>query len=136
MDLNSALDLLAGVGTGLMVFFLAILVFNIIVNWIIFTKAGQPGWAILIPVFNLLVMLRVAGKPWWWIFIFLAFPVFLIPILGQIVYPIVILVFMIMMFHGISKNFGQGAGFTVGLIFLGTIFRAILAFGKYEWNKV
>ncbi len=135
MDLNSALDLLKGFGTGLMVVFTAIMVFNIVCNWIIFQKAGQPGWAILIPVFNLLVMLRVAGKPWWWVFIFVAFPLFLIPILGQIVYPIVILVFFFMMLHGISKHFGQGAGFTVGLFFLGIIFRAILAFGKYEWKK-
>ena len=68
MELNSAFDLLKGLGAGMMVISLAIAVFNIACWWIIFKKAGQPGWAILIPIYNLLVILRVAGKPWWWIF--------------------------------------------------------------------
>jgi len=135
MELNSALDLLKGFGAGMMVFYVAIMVFNIVTWWIIFQKANQPGWAILIPIYNILVMLRVAGKPWWWIFFFLAFPIVLVPIIGAIIYMILIIVIMILFLNGISKHFGQGAGFTVGLFFLGIIFRAILAFGKYEWKK-
>jgi len=126
-DYSDVFSTLAGLGAGIMIFFLAIMVFMIIVMWIIFNKAGQPGWAVLIPIFNILVFLRVAGKPWWWIFAFLL-PI--IPFVGSLLY----LVAWIFIVHGISKNFGQGGGFTVGLILLGFIFYPILAFGKYTWS--
>jgi len=100
-------------------FYLAIIIFMIITMWKVFEKAGQPGWACLIPIYNTIIMLKVAGKPWWWIFLFLI--------------PIVNIVFLVMMYHGISVNFGKGAGFTVGLIFLGIIFLPILAFGKAKY---
>ncbi|GAJ23815.1 unnamed protein product, partial [marine sediment metagenome] len=91
------------------------MVFMIVSWWIVFKKAGEPGWAILIPIFNFLVILRVAGKPWWWVFsILLA----IIPIAG----PILFLVVWILICNGISKNFGQGAGFTVGLVLVSFIF--------------
>lgn len=100
--------------------YLAIVILVIASIWIVFTKAGKPGWACLIPIYNLIVMLEVAGKPWWWILLFLI--------------PIVNIVFMIMMFHGISTKFGKGVGFTLGLIFLGFVFFPILAFGDAKYN--
>lgn len=83
--------------------------------WYMFEKAGKPGWAILVPIYNFVVMLEIAKKPVWWIVMLLI--------------PIANIVFVIMMLHGISKNFGKDAGFTVGLVFLGQIFFAILGFG-------
>lgn len=102
------------------IIYLAILIFMIATMWKIFTKAGQPGWACIIPIYNLVIMLKIAGKPVWWIAIIL-------------LVPIVNYVFLIMMLHGISKNFGHGAGFTVGMIFLGIIFFPILAFGDSKY---
>ncbi|MCF8299316.1 MAG: DUF5684 domain-containing protein, partial [Saprospiraceae bacterium] len=97
----------------MMIFPFLIAALMIISYWIVFNKAGQPGWAILIPIYNIIVMLNVAKKPWWWIFLFLI--------------PIVNIIFGIMMLNGISKNFGKSEGFTVGLIFLSVIFWPILA---------
>jgi len=94
---------------------LAILVFLTVCWWKIFTKAGQPGWFCLIPVFNIMVMLQIGGKPMWWV-------------VGLIV-PIVNFVVIIIMFIGIAERFGKGAGFGIGLTFLGIIFAPILAFG-------
>jgi len=96
-------------------------VFMIIAYWIVFEKAGQPGWAILIPIYNIIIMLAVAKKPWWWLFLFFI--------------PLVNIVFVIMMLNGISKNFGKNEGFTVGLIFLSIIFWPILAFGDAKYIK-
>jgi hypothetical protein len=126
MDFNY-LQSFEGMGTGFWVAYGIIMVFMLIVMWIIFRKAGQPGWAAIIPVYNLLVFLRVAGRPWWWIFAFLL-PI--IPIVGIILY----LVVHIFILYGIAKNFGQGAGYTVGLVLLPIIFFPILAFGKYTWS--
>ena len=127
MDPEQVLGLLAGLGTGMLVFGLAVMVFMIISWWIVLKKAGQPGWAILIPVYNFLVILRVAGKPWWWVFAIL---LAIIPFVGAIL----LLVVMILVFHGISKNFGKGGGFTVGLVLLSFVFVPILAFGKAEYS--
>lgn len=113
----------AGAGAGLfLVIQLAIVVFFIVTMWKIFTKAGKPGWACLIPIYNLIVLLDIAGKPGWWFFLFLI--------------PIVNLVVMILMLAGLATNFGKGGGFVVGLIFLPIIFYPILAFGSARHQPV
>jgi len=128
MDENLLNDL-ASLGLGFAVVSLLVGVFMIITMWKLFDKAGQPGWAVLIPFYNLYVFIKVAGKPGWWFFgIFLA----LIPIVGVIL----VIIWEILLVHGISKNFGKDAGFTVGLILLGIIFYPILAFGDAEYQPV
>lgn len=104
----------------LIVLVLALVVFLIITRWKIYTKAGKPGWACIIPIYNIIVMLEIVGKPWWWIFMFLL--------------PIVNIVFAIWMINLLSKSFGQSEGFTVGLILLPVIFYPILAFGSYTYQ--
>jgi len=103
------------VDEGMLIVQLAVVVFLVVCWWKVFTKAGQPGWFCLIPVFNVMVMLQIAGKPMWWVIGFFI--------------PIVNLVVAIMMFIGIAERFGKGAGFGIGLTFLGIIFLPILAFG-------
>jgi len=127
MDPNQFLDVFKGAGIGLIVVWLAVMVFMIVSWWIVLKKAGEPGWAILIPVYNFLVILRVAGKPWWWVFALL---LAIIPIVGMIL----LLVVMILVFHGISTKFGKGAGFTVGLVLLSIVFVPILAFGDAKYS--
>jgi hypothetical protein len=94
---------------------LAIMVFFIIVAWKIFTKAGKPGWAVLVPFYNIIVMLNMLGKPAWWIILFF------IPIANPII-PIILT-------FELAKVFGKSTGFGFGLLFLGFIFAPILAFG-------
>jgi len=99
------------------VLWLSIVAFVIVSHWKVFEKAGQPGWSFLIPIYNILILLKIANKPWWWIFMLLI--------------PIVNIVFAIMIFHRVSLSFGKGAGFTVGLLFLSIIFVIILFYKKY-----
>jgi hypothetical protein len=88
--------------------------------WKVFTKAGKPGWACLIPIYNLIVLLQIAGKPGWWVILFFI--------------PIVSLVMSILMYVGLANRFGKGGGFAVGLVFLGPIFFAILGFGSAQYQ--
>jgi hypothetical protein len=120
---------LKGMGTGSIIVSIVISVILIISLWIVFKKAGQPGWAAIIPIFNFIVLLRVAGRPWWWVFAMLL-PI--IPFVGALL----LLVVMIFVSIGVAKNFGQGAGFIVGLVLLPFIFYPILAFGDYKWQGV
>jgi len=91
----------------------------IIAHWKIFEKAGKPGWAAIIPIYNIIVLLEIIGKPIWWIFL--------------LIIPCVNIVIAIWMTNLLSKSFGQSEGFTVGLLLLGIIFYPILAFGNYQY---
>ncbi|MFA6402638.1 MAG: DUF5684 domain-containing protein [Salinivirgaceae bacterium] len=116
------MEALVALGAAFMVFVGAIGVFMVVTMWILFKKAGQPGWAILIPIYNILVLLKIAGKAWWWIFLLMI--------------PIVNIVFLIMVYHGISRSFGKDVGFTIGLILLPIIFLPILAFGDAKYQPL
>ena len=105
---------------GMLIFYIGIIVLMIASQWKVFAKAGQPGWACLIPIYNLYIMTLIAKKPAWWLAIIL-------------LVPLVNIVFAIMLINGIAKNFGKDAGFTVGLIFLGIIFWPLLAFGDAKY---
>jgi hypothetical protein len=105
---------------------LAIIAIWLISLWKVFTKAGQPGWAVLIPIYNLIVLLRIAGLAWYWVFAPL---ILLIPVLGAIAYTVL----AVMCIHRISTRFGQGVGFTIGLTLLGPIFWLILGFGDSKY---
>jgi hypothetical protein len=108
-----------GPGATFWIIWLAVMVFYIAALWKVFTKAGQPGWAAIVPIYNCVVLLQIGGKPIWWILLLLI--------------PLVNIVVGIMMWHAISTNFGKGVGFTLGLIFLGFIFIPILAWSDAEY---
>ena len=42
--------------------------------WRVFEKAGKPGWKVLIPFYNVVIILEIVGKPWWWIFLMISVP--------------------------------------------------------------
>jgi hypothetical protein len=84
--------------------------------WRIFTKAGQPGWMALIPILNILTLLKIVNKPLWWVVGFCI--------------PGVSFVMHILLALEVAKAFGQGTGFAVGLIFLPIVFYPILAFSS------
>jgi hypothetical protein len=104
----------------IIIIYLAIVVFLIAAMWKVFEKAGQPGWAAIIPIYNLYIMTKVAGKPGWWVVMFL------IPILN--------IVFLIWLYNMVSKSFGKDEGFTAGLVILGVIFWPILGFGSAKYQ--
>lgn len=101
------------------IIYLAIIAVSIAAMWRIFTKAGEPGWAAIIPIYNIIVLLKIIGRPAWWIILMFI--------------PFVNLVILILMMDGLSKSFGQGTGFTIGLILLSIIFMAILGFGSARY---
>jgi hypothetical protein len=88
--------------------------------WVTFTKANEPGWAAIIPIYNIVVLLKITGKPIWWLVLFI------IPIVNWIA-PILVMI-------SLAKSFGKGAGFGVGLALLGPIFLPMLAFGDAKYQ--
>ena len=87
--------------------------------WRVFAKAGQPGWAAIIPIYNVIVLLQIAQKPVWWLVLFFV--------------PIVSIVVPFLVAIGVANSFGKGAGFGIGLVLLAPIFGPILAFGSAQY---
>jgi hypothetical protein len=105
---------------AIIIIYLAVVIFLLAAYWKVFTKAGKPGWAVIIPIYNIIVLLEIVGKPWWWIFLFC--------------FPIVNIVFLIWTLNLLSLSFGKTSGFTIGLIFLCIIFIPILGFGTATYT--
>jgi len=111
----------AGGGAGIViVVYLVVIVFEIAALWRVFTKAGHPGWAAIIPLYNTYILLKIANRPGWWLILFFI--------------PLVNIIFAIIVFYDVAKAFGHGAGFTVGLILLSFIFIPILGFGSSQYR--
>jgi hypothetical protein len=106
--------------------FIAIAVVVIIGMWKAFEKAGQPGWAAIIPIYNLVVMFRIGGQSGWFA---LAILLNLIPFIGGLAW----LGIIIWNHVNVSKRFGQGVGFAIGLVLLAPIFWLILGFGSSKY---
>lgn len=120
----------SGAGSGLfLVFLLFFYVLFTLPVWGAYQKAspqGDPAWAAFVPIYNFIVLLRIAGRPKTWAW-FLLLP--LVPYLGSIA----LFVISIFILNDISKSFGHGGGFTVGLVLLPVIFWFILWLGKSEY---
>jgi len=110
----------AGLGIGMMIVWCAVVLLMVASLWKVFVKAGEPGWAAIVPIYNIFVLLKIAGKPAWW------FILMLIPIVNFIVAIIVCI--------ALAERFGKGAGFGVGLALLGIIFFPILGFGDARYQ--
>lgn len=107
-------------GTAFIIIWLAVVVFLIAAMWKVYEKAGQPGWAAIIPIYNVYIMTKIGGKPGWWVVLMLI--------------PVVNLVFMIWLYNMISKSFGKDEGFTAGLLLLGIVFWPILGFSSASYQ--
>ena len=110
----------SGMGIVGMVIMLAFIGLMIASMWKVYTKAGQPGWAAIVPIYNIIVLLKIVGKPWWWVIGFMI--------------PFVNFILLIVIAVLLAKAFGKGIGFAIGLILLGFIFYPILAFGDATYT--
>lgn len=99
----------------------AVGLFMLVCMWIIYKKANRSGWDSIIPIYNTMVMLKIAGKPMWWIVLMFI--------------PIVNIIFICMAVYDFCKAFGKGLGFFFGVVFLPFIFYPILAFGKAQYTN-
>ncbi|MBA3075420.1 MAG: signal peptidase I [Anaerolineae bacterium] len=110
----------AGIGILGWLLYMAVGVFYLFCMWKIYVKAGKPGWAAIVPVYNILVQLEIVGRPWWYLLLMFV--------------PVVNIVIAIMIIFDLAKVFGKSTGFGFGLLFLSFIFIPILAFGDAQYQ--
>jgi hypothetical protein len=104
---------------GLMMFYVAIMVLTFLISWKVFEKAGKPGWAAIIPIYNMVVLLEIVDKPIWWLLLFFV--------------PVANIIVALIVYMELAKRFGQGVPFAIGLLLLPVVFMAILAFGSAQY---
>ncbi|MCX7834098.1 MAG: DUF5684 domain-containing protein [Ignavibacteria bacterium] len=113
-----------GIAIGFLIFyiilFIVLILLYIVPMWKIFVKAGKPGWAAIIPIYNTIVILEIVGRPIWWIILFLI--------------PCVNLVISVIVCIDLAKSFGKDPAFGVGLFLLPVIFYPILGFGSAQYT--
>ncbi|MCB0880111.1 MAG: signal peptidase I [Thermoleophilia bacterium] len=100
--------------------YIALIVVVIAGWWKTFEKAGQPGWGAIIPIYNAYLLLKIAGRPGWWLILLLI--------------PFVNLIVAIIVSIDVATSFGKGTGFGLGLALLGFIFYPMLGFGDAQYS--
>lgn len=98
---------------------MAVAILLVVAMWKVFTKAGRPGWAAIVPIYNTIVLLEITGRPIWWILLMLI--------------PLVNIVMVCIVYIDLAKSFGNSPGFGVGLLLLPFIFFPILGFGSARY---
>ena len=107
---------LAAMGLFFWILSMALSILMIMSLWKIFKKAGKPGWASIIPIYNIYIMCEIAEKEWWYVLLSCV--------------PFANIYAMIVLYNGMAKRFGKSGGFVAGMILLPVIFFPMLAFGK------
>lgn len=118
---NGGLGAGGAIGSGMfLLLYLALIIVVIVGWWKVFEKAGHPGWAAIIPIYNAYILCKIAGRPGWWVILMFI--------------PLVSIIIAIIVIADVGKAFGKSTGFIVGLVLLGFIFFPILGFGKSQYQ--
>lgn len=99
---------------------LAWFVLLLVAGWKVYAKAGQHGWVALIPIINVLGLLKIVHRPWWWILLMLI--------------PIVNFVIWIILMVDLAKAFGHGVGMMLLLVIFTGIGYLVLGFGSSRYQ--
>lgn len=112
--------------------FMALMIFTIVITlifvipaligmWKVFVKAGKPGWAAIVPLYNLYIYVQIAQKPTWWFVLMLV--------------PYVNIVVNIMLTLEIAKKFNKSAAFAIfGLLLFPFVGWPMLGFGPAQYH--
>lgn len=119
---NGASALMGGFMVLYWMVIVAVTLIVVVAQWKIFAKAGKPGWAALIPIYNGIVLLQIVGKPEWWVILYFV--------------PIANLVVAIIVTVALAKSFGCATEYAIGLLLLPFIFYPMLAFGSRQYEGI
>jgi hypothetical protein len=110
-----------GGGILLLMIYLGILLAYVVGKWKTFNKAGYPGWAAIVPIYNLYVRVKIGGHSGWWVLLFFV--------------PLVNILIVARVNVDIAKRFGKDVAYGLGLTFLPFIFFLSLGLGDATYEE-
>jgi uncharacterized membrane protein YhaH (DUF805 family) len=116
---NSSSGAAAGVLFVYFLFWLVVAVLYIAGMWKAFEKAGHPGWAAIIPIYNVYIITKIVGREPWWVIL--------------AIIPCVSFVVWIVLSIDVAKSYGKDTAYGIGLWLLGFVFWPMLGFGQAQY---
>lgn len=130
---TAALNAILGIFSTIWLLVLAFFVINIVANWKIFTKANQPGWASIVQFYKSYIAFKIYwGNGWLFLVPLVLGLLGFIPLLGTLLVIAGVVINVITQYKK-AVAFGQGIGFTIGLVLVSPIFNMILGLGNYQY---
>jgi hypothetical protein len=114
----------AGLFCGILIVILVVGIIQTVAMWVLFDKAGEPGWASIIPFYNMWVLVKIADLPGWLGAVACLAP--FVPTVG----PLLEFLLWAVISIGIAKAFDRSVLFGIGLTLLPFIFYPVLAFSS------
>jgi hypothetical protein len=109
----------AAIGGAVFLIFIVVILFYVVASWRLYSKAGVPGWGVLIPIYNIYLWCKIAGRPGWWILLLFV--------------PVVNIIVQLILCLDVAKSFGRSGAFGAGIWLLGFIFVPILGYGSSRY---
>lgn len=132
--LFGALSFFFAIFLMMLIIALAITTIMIIAMWRILSKAGEPGWGALIPIYGQYLLCKIIGVNPWWLLIIICSPMLnIVPLLGTLASAAVVIYFLVLFSVSLARSFGKEDGFAVGLVLVPPIFYLMLAFGSAKY---
>ena len=126
---NPSYDLM-GILAGFWFIILLVIIVALVANWKLFIKLGEPGWKSIIPFYSdYICFSKYWGNGWMFLVPVGLSLLSMIPVIG-LLFSVITLCFVCLHAYKIAEAFGEGIGFTIGLVILPFVFKLILAFDK------
>jgi Family of unknown function (DUF5684) len=109
----------AAVGILVATAVVALVILELAGLWKVYAKAGEHGWAAIVPFYNYWCLLRIVGRPGWWLILYFV--------------PLVNIVIALIVLWDLTKSFAKPAGWFWGLLLLGFVFYPMLGFGESRY---
>lgn len=116
---GGALAAIMGASIAMIIVYLLIAAVIIVSYWKIYTKAGKPGWAAIVPIYNIIILLEIVKKPVWWVILFF------IPCANIVAMVLVALEFV--------KVFGKPSWHAALMILVGIVYLPYIAFSDAKY---
>jgi len=108
-----------GAGVAMIIVYLLIAVVYVVSYWKIYVKAGKPGWAAIVPFYNIIVLVEIVKKPVWWVVLFFV--------------PCANIVALVLVSIEFVKVFGKPSWHAVLFILLGIVYAPYIAFSDAKY---
>ena len=131
------MGVIMALGIILIIILIAALVVYMIGLWKVFKKAGKAGWEAIVPFYNNLVLVEIAGLGWWYALILILSSIYSPDDYNGIVivFSLGFIVANFFVCYNLSKKFHKDLGFAFLMFFFPVIMFPLIGFSnEYQYD--